>query len=231
MTLPDAIELFRDHQKNSARKKTRESYGYRFRNLVILFGDAALDGISSQDLYHFLLLLTEGRAKTTARLRYAQLKAFFNFVIERTQASMTNPCNDSLFSKTFRPPRMKQREIVGKEVIDEIIYRSRKARDRLILELQARCGMRIGEVLSLRASDVNGRRLTIRRPKSGRDEESAFMPETLAGRLKAYLESQNILPDQKLFPICYSEQSGSRTASIRICGSRHTHLEESAIQC
>ena len=64
--------------------------------------------------------------------------------------------------------------------------------------------MRIGEVLGLRASDVNGRRLAIRRPKSGRDEESAFMPETVAGRLNAYREVQNILPDEKLFPICYS---------------------------
>ena len=117
---------------------------------------------------------------------------------------MANPCNDSLLSKTFRAPRMKQREIIGREVIDEIIYRCQKTRDRLILELQARCGMRIGEVLGLRASDVNGRRLTIRRPKSGRDEESAFMPETVAGRLNAYREAQNILPDEKLFPICYS---------------------------
>jgi len=182
MALREGIELFRDHQKNSAKEKTRESYGHLFRNMEALLGDAALVDISSQDLYQFLLLLTEGRARTTARLRYAQLKSFFNFMIERTHASMTNPCNDPLLSKTFRAPRMKQREIIGREVIDEIIYRCRKARDRLILELQARCGMRIGEVLGLRASDVNGRRLTIRRPKSGRDEESAFMPETVAGR-------------------------------------------------
>lgn len=59
-------------------------------------------------------------------------------------------------------------------------------------------------MLGLRASDVNGRRLTIRRPKSGRDEESAFMPETLAGRLRTYLETQNMDFDQRIFPICYS---------------------------
>ncbi len=204
MTLRDAIEQFRDHQKNSAKEKTRESYAHLFRNMEALLGDAALADMSSQDIYQFLLLLTEGRARTTARLRYAQLKSFFNFIIERTGISMTNPCNDPLLSKTFRAPRMKQREIVGREVIDEIIYRRRKARDRLILELQARCGMRIGEVLGLRASDVNGRRLAIRCPKSGRDEESAFMPETVAGRLNAYREAQKILPEEKLFPICYS---------------------------
>jgi integrase len=99
---------------------------------------------------------------------------------------------------------MKQREIIGRELIDEAIYRCGKLRNRLILELQARCGLRIGEVLNLRVSDVNGRRLTLRQPKSGRDEESAFMHETLAGRLKAYSETRSVLPDDKLFPICYS---------------------------
>lgn len=204
MTLREAIEVFKDHQKHSVREKTRESYGHLFRNLGELLGDAALGDVSSQDLYEFLLLLTEGRAKSTARLRYAQLKAFFNFVIERTHVPTNNPCNDPLLSKTFRAPRMKQREIIGREVIDEIIYRCSKARNRLILELQARCGLRIGEVLNLRASDVNGRRLTLRRPKSGREEESAFMPETVATRLRGYIEAEGILSDNRLFPICYS---------------------------
>lgn len=204
MTLRTAIGLFRDHQKNSVREKTRESYSYLFRNLEALLGDTAIDDISSQDLYQFLLLLTEGCARSTARLRYAQLKAFFNFIIESTKISMINPCSDPLLSKTFRAPRTKQRDIIGREVVDEIIYRCQKVRNRLILELQARCGLRIGEVLGLQTSDVNGRRLSLRRPKSGRDEESAFMPETLAGRLKGYIDARNLLPTDRLFPISYS---------------------------
>ena len=47
-------------------------------------------------------------------------------------------------------------------------------------------------------------KLTIRRPKSGRDEERAFTPETLATRLKAYLEAQDLHPEQRVFPISYS---------------------------
>jgi integrase/recombinase XerD len=204
MTLQEGIALFSNHQKNNTRKKTQESYDYLLGNLTTLLGDTVLDDISPHDLYQFLLLLTEGRARSTGRLRYAQVKAFFSFIIERTNSSIANPCNNPVLSKTFRAPRMKQREIIGREVVDEIIYRCQKGRNRLILELQARCGLRIGEVLSLHTSDVNGRRLTIRRPKSGRDEESAFMPETLAGRVKTYIESGGLLPDQRLFPICYS---------------------------
>jgi integrase/recombinase XerD len=205
MTLREAIEVFKDHQKNSVREKTRESYGHLFRNLDSLFGTGDLHDVSAQDVYEFLLLLTEGRAKSTARLRYAQLKAFYNFIIERTHAAgMANPCNDSLLSKTFRAPRMKQREIIGREVVDEIIYRCPKARNLLILELQARCGLRVGEVLNLPVSDVNGRRLTLCHPKSGREEESAFMPETVAVRLRAYIEGGDLLLKDRIFPVCYS---------------------------
>jgi integrase len=30
------------------------------------------------------------------------------------------------------------------------------------------------------------------------------MPETLAGRLRTYVETRNLDPDQRIFPICYS---------------------------
>jgi hypothetical protein len=49
MTLREAIELFKDHQKNSARSKTRESYGYLFRNLEALLGDTVKDQGLSPD--------------------------------------------------------------------------------------------------------------------------------------------------------------------------------------
>jgi integrase len=77
---------------------------------------------------------------------------------------MNNPCQDSVMVKAFKSPRMKQKDIISKESVDEIIYRSKKIRDRLILELQARCGMIIGEVLNLRVSDITDRKLTIRQP-------------------------------------------------------------------
>ena len=109
MTLRQAIELFKEHQKNSARDKTLESYRHLLRNLEARFSDCVLESIGSHDLYQFLITLTEGRAKNTARLRYAQLKAFFTFFIERTHASLKNPCGDPLLAKTFRAPRMNVR--------------------------------------------------------------------------------------------------------------------------
>jgi site-specific recombinase XerD len=51
--------------------------------------------------------------------------------------------------------------------LDEIIFRTVKPRNRLMLELMARGGMRISEVLKLTHKDVEGRRLLLENPKAG----------------------------------------------------------------
>jgi Phage integrase, N-terminal SAM-like domain len=68
MTLHEAIALFREHQKNSVRDKTRESYGHLLKNVESVFGKRVLESIGSHDLYQFLITLTEGRAKKTPRV-------------------------------------------------------------------------------------------------------------------------------------------------------------------
>jgi site-specific recombinase XerD len=62
-------------------------------------------------------------------------------------------------------------EIVKKETVDEIIFRTTNQRNRLILELMARSGMRIGEVLKLTLNDVEDQKLLLREPKSGKEHE------------------------------------------------------------
>jgi hypothetical protein len=59
----------------------------------------------------------------------------------------------------------------GKETIGEIIFRTTKVRNRLMLEFMARGGMRVGEVLSLTAMNVKDQKLTIKNPKSGKPAE------------------------------------------------------------
>jgi integrase len=89
-------------------------------------------------------------------------------------------------------------------VVDEIIFRINKPRNRLIIELMARGGMRIGEVLKLTAGDVQDRKLYLREPKSGREAEVVFIPQKVANRLNQYIRDKGIEPDQRIFPITYS---------------------------
>ena len=109
-----------------------------------------------------------------------------------------------MLSKTYRNVCHRPRKILDKETVDEIIFNSRSVRDRLILELQARCGLRIGEVLNLRASDISGRKIIIEEPKSGRDAEVAFMPEHIAARLAEYVQGKQLSAGDRVFPLCYT---------------------------
>ncbi len=71
-----------------------------------------------------------------------------------------------------------------KETVDEIIFITTNVRSRLILELMARSGMRIGEVLKLRFCDIEGRKLIIKDPKSGKEREVVYIPQKVADRLR-----------------------------------------------
>ena len=108
-----------------------------------------------------------------------------------------------MLKKLFRAKAATRWDIIEKEVVDEIIFRTTKARDRLILELMARGGMRIGEVLKLTPRDINDRKLILRDPKSGKELEFVFVPQKLADRLKDYIREKSIQPWENIFPICY----------------------------
>jgi integrase len=85
-----------------------------------------------------------------------------------------------------------------------MIYNAKRQRDQLILELQARCGLRIGELLKIKVSDVSDRTITLREPKSGKETEIAYMPENVSRKLAEYIKEKALQPEDRIFPICYS---------------------------
>ena len=98
---------------------------------------------------------------------------------------------------------IKSPHIIEKETVDEIIFRTDNVRNRLILELMARGGMRVGEVLKLTSADIVDRKLILNDTKSGKEQELIFIPQKIADRLKEYIRVQKIAPKQMIFPICY----------------------------
>ena len=73
----------------------------------------------------------------------------------------------------------------------------------MILEFMARSGMRVGEVLGLRAEDIEERRVSLTNPKSGKESELVFLPQKVAERLKESIIKKEIKPDGRIFPISY----------------------------
>ena len=167
------------------------------------FGGEILDGVTSDQILDFLNRITEGTKQQTRHVRYGHLSAFFNFITANIDPDFHNPCSTPILRKMFKAKPIPAWEIIEKDVVDEIIFRTDKPRDRLILELMARGGMRIGEVLKLTPADIQERKLTLRSPKSGKRREHVFIPQKVADRLKAYIRDNNIQPSQRIFPICY----------------------------
>ena len=204
MTVREAINVFVQYIQINHKGRTIDNYRYLLDRFQTAYADCAVDSVSPEEIFQFLERLTRSLAKNNRRLRYAQLKAFYNFIIVRCSFTIKNPCDAPLVKKSFRTPRQAFRKILDKEIVDEMIYKTHRLRDRLILELQARCALRIGELLNIRASDISERTITLRTPKSGRDTELAFMPENISKKLKEYIGSERLQPEDRVFPICYS---------------------------
>ena len=204
MITKEAITLFKYYLQSNHKQRTIESYRLLLERFEVIFAQKDLETIAPDEIFHFLETLTGSMAKSTRRLRYAQLKAFYNFIIDRCSLNMRNPCSTSLLSKSFKAPKQQPHKILDRETVDEMIYNTKRQRDRLILELQARCGLRIGELLKIKASDVADRTITLREPKSGKETERAYMPENVSRKLAEYVKEKAINGEDRIFPICYS---------------------------
>lgn len=103
----------------------------------------------------------------------------------------------------FKGAQMAQWNILDKDVVDEVIFRTLNKRDRIILELMARAGMRINEVLNLKPKNIEGRKIKLITPKSGKGSEVVYIPQKLSNRLQDYILDNEIGSENKIFTIGY----------------------------
>ena len=160
-------------KKKPPSKPTSQS----FQNWTAQFGERDLNSLTPEEVLSFLTDINQRANQLTKRTRYSQLTSFFNFITQNLAPNFRSPCDTPMLKKLYRPPGPIRWAILEKEVVDEIIFRTIKPRNRLILELMARGGMRIGEVLKLTPNDIEDRKLTLRALKSGKEREIVFIPQ------------------------------------------------------
>jgi integrase/recombinase XerD len=170
---------------------------------AIQLGKREIASISPEEVLAFLFSLTKDNKQATKRNRYSVLASFYNFAINTGLPDFNNPCNTPVIKKIFRRPQAIQWQIVDKEMIDEIIFRTMDIRNRIMLELMARVGMRVGEVLNPTPADIQERTLAIQNPKSGRTGETVYVPQKLLVRLSDYVKANKTGLNDRIFPISY----------------------------
>ena len=181
-----------------------KNYEFVFTQFQDEFGERLADSITPDEILSFLTKLTGGTKQSTKRNRYSSLKAFFNYIKNSIDPNLQNPCDTPILRKIFKERKSPPWPIFEKELIDEIIFKTTNPRNRIMLELMARGGMRIGEVLKIRPIDVHDRKITLPDPKSGKESEVVFIPQKVADRLKDYIKEKGIKPEQRIFPITYN---------------------------
>ena len=104
MIIRQAIELFRQHHKTTVKKSTLKSYGKFLEQFQVRFCEYEVSAISSENIGKFLEESTETLSRATRHLRYAQLKAFLNYVIETSSLNIKNPCSAAVLLKISEDP-------------------------------------------------------------------------------------------------------------------------------
>jgi integrase len=204
MKIADAITYCIHYHKINSRPNTLANYEFILEKLGQSYQDWHIDAITTEEIIAFLANITEGRKQNTKRSRFTTLSAFFNLIINTLHPEMGNPCLSPAVKNLFQKPKTSQWTIFDKDTVDEAIFRTLNTRNRLILELMARGGMRISEVLGLRPTDIDGQKLLLHTPKSGRELEVVFIPKKLSSRLQNYVRDCSIPINQLIFPITYA---------------------------
>jgi P-type Mg2+ transporter len=127
------------------KKNTVHNYEAILSRFLAKFNDRELSEITPEDILSFLTQLNQTAKQTTKRLRYTLLNTFFNFIKNTLDENLQNPCNSPMLKKLFR--------------------------NRLMLELMARGGMRVGEVLKIMPRDIEDRKIILHNPKSGQVQQ------------------------------------------------------------
>ena len=201
MNVSQASKIWIDYHRAHSKETTIRSYEFTITKFNQNFAD--LNEVSTDDILDFMTQITEGRKPQTKRVRFTHLTAFFNFIKINIDSNIDNPCDSPMLRKLFRPKATVHWDIIEKETVDEIIFRTNNVRNRLMLELMARGGMRVGEVLKLTPHDILDRKLLLNDTKSGKEQELIFIPQKVADRLREYVRFQKIKQNKRIFPICY----------------------------
>ncbi len=203
MQISQAVNCWLEYHRSHSKKNTIRSYEFIGTRLCEYFGGREVDSITTDEVLTFLNTINESTKPYTRKGRYSYLTSFFNFLKNNVDQEFHNPCDSPMLRKIFRSHQKTHWNVVEKELVDEIIFRTNKSRNRLVLELMARGGMRVSEVLNLMPQDVNDRKLMLREPKSGKEYEVVYIPQKIADRLKEYIQQKAIKPDERIFPITY----------------------------
>jgi len=134
MELSEVTKFFY-YQRVNAKKSTLKNYQFILTRFWKLFREHRANFITTDNILTFLMKISEGAKQSTKKLRYSLLSAFSNFIKTSLEPSLQNSCDSPNPRKIFKQQKPIHWKILERDVVDEIIFRTKNPRNRLMLEL------------------------------------------------------------------------------------------------
>jgi integrase/recombinase XerD len=171
--------------------RTRETY-LRSMERLVRFCRRRPDQIEADDFRRYLTDLADVRGLSPSSFNQAVAagSVLFRGVLKREW-------DDSLFER--QSPRYSLPVVLNADEVRRLFAVVSNPRDRALLELAYGAGLRLGEVLNLKVSDIDSQRMTIRIEQGkGRKDRYVMLSPTLLETLRTYWRACR--PRTWLFP-------------------------------
>lgn len=242
------VEIYLESMENRIKENTMLTKIHIFETKITpYFGDMRLDEITAKDVIHWQdqIMKQEDYKPTYLKTIHNQLSALFNYAV-RFYGLRSNPARNA--------------GNMGKEEVSEMKFWTKeeyltfsrsmmkKEESYYAFEVLYWCGIRLGELLALTASDFDFEKKTLRinksyqhfkgkdvitTPKTRKSNRVITLPDFLADEMKDYISRLPYLePDDRIFSITKSGlhhemNRGCRETGvkrIRIHDLRHSHV-------
>jgi integrase/recombinase XerD len=188
--------MIEDMRMRKLAPKTQSAYIRAVRHFTGYLGRSP-DTASAEDLRRYQLhCVDRGVSPITLNATITGLKFFFEVTLDRAQ----------LMAK-IRPVRVAHTlpVILSREEMGRLIEAARNLKHRTALSVAYGAGLRVSEVIALKVSDIDSKRMVLRIEQGkGRKDRYALLPPLLLERLRTWWRAARaqgkILPNGWLFP-------------------------------
>ncbi len=242
----EAMEAFLDALLAAgASEKTVKAYRAAIKDFLDFLGDKPLKEVTVEDLNRWRAERLQHGFPRKRRNRKRRQDPY-----EEKRNRLATLHYYTLFVRSFlkwlgldlevpivKKPRRKEVEALTEDEVRRLLEACNDLLDLLIVALLLETGLRASEALSLRVSDVDLERgeIRVRHGKYGEQRTVFFGPMTRRV-LEAWLQSNQLLPDDRLIPLSYSglykrlkslaKRAGLPLEKVRPHVLRHTFATE-----
>ena len=211
--------------------KRRNYSGHTIKNYMltlqqfVVWVDVPIEAVTHKKLLAYLdHLLDRGLQPKTINCHLDSIRGFYHYLIEEEQVAMVHPVKRGYTLRLSRP--------LPRHLRDEEVHRLLKVvqqpRDRALVMLMLRCGLRVEEVarLKLAALDLRRRQLFVQHGKGGKDRV-VYLSDDAQEALIQYLRVRPVSRAREVFLVDKGRCRG-QAISVRGIQKRLEHYARQA---